>query len=123
METDKQTIYSTLKREFEPYAPPLSVRSEGDRFELWSEKEVEIAGRKRKEVFFGGLTVHKNHIGLHYMPVYTHDEARGIIPDRLLGLLKGKSCFHVQELDDELIEEVREALAKGFELYRTRGWV
>lgn len=36
---------------------------------------------------------------------------------------RGKSCFHVKRLDEALERHVEAALARGFELYRERGWV
>jgi len=38
-------------------------------------------------------------------------------------LLKGKSCFHVKQLGDGLMRSIDDALERGFELCRERGWV
>ncbi|WP_448634072.1 hypothetical protein [Pedobacter panaciterrae] len=43
-------------------------------------------------------------------------------PD-LLKLLNGKSCFHINKLDDALMLQIEEALAAGFKLYKEKGWV
>ena len=40
-----------------------------------------------------------------------------------LKLLKGKSCFRIRELDEELEAQIEDALDKGFELYKQRGWI
>jgi len=32
-------------------------------------------------------------------------------------LLKGKSCFHIKNLDEELILEVKKVLEDGFDIY------
>lgn len=37
--------------------------------------------------------------------------------------LEGKSRFHVKRLDDQLLGQIRDALDRGLELYRERGWV
>ena len=40
-----------------------------------------------------------------------------------LKLLKGKSCFRIRELDDELEAQIEDALQKGYELDKQRGWI
>ena len=57
------------------------------------------------------------------MPVYSDPEKTELFHPELLKLLKGKSCFHVKRLDDELDAHVRDALHEGFELWRRRGWI
>ncbi|HEU5263489.1 MAG TPA: hypothetical protein VFU34_02555, partial [Gaiellaceae bacterium] len=109
------------------YAPPLVVRSGGVAgkrdFQLWSEKDVTIDGGRRKEIYFAGAIVQRGYIGFYFMPVHTHAEQTALFASELLGLLKGKSCFHLKHLDVELAVHVEDALARGFELYRDRGWV
>ena len=117
-------LFEDLKRLLEPYADRLAVRrDEPGYFDLWSEKPVEIDGRKRKELFFAGLIVQKNYVGFYYMPVYTDEEAQGFFGPELLALLKGKSCFYVKKLTPEIESQIEQALAKGFALYESRGWL
>jgi hypothetical protein len=125
--TDLDEIFDLLTAALDRYVPPLVARTGGvtgkrDR-QLWSEKDVVVAGRRRKEVYFAGAIVQKRHVGFYFMPVYTHADARGLFAPELLDLLEGKSCFHVKRLDDDLLAHVEDALARGFELYRERGWV
>jgi hypothetical protein len=109
------------------YAPPFVARTGGVAgkrdYQLWSERPVEIEGRKRKEVYFAGLIAQKGYVGFYFMPVYTHADQKQLFAPELLALLKGKSCFHVRRLDEALERHVEAALARGFELYRERGWV
>jgi len=92
-------------------------------FDLWSIKEVEIYGRKRKEVYFSGLIIQKTYVGFYYMPVYAEPEIKEFFKPELLSRLKGKSCFHIHKLDAILLEQIKDALAKGFTEYQSRGWV
>lgn len=120
-------IFDRLEAALAAYAPPLVVRSgrvKGKRdYQLWSERPVVIEGRERKSVYFAGLIGQKGYVGFYFMPVYTHADRKALFASELLGLLKGKSCFHVKRLDGDLEGHVRDALARGFELYRKRGWV
>ena len=57
------------------------------------------------------------------MPVYAEESLKEFFPERLLKLLKGKSCFHVKELDEELEQQISDALERGYRLYVERGWI
>ena len=121
---EKQLIYSQLKGLLEAYRPPLVAKVENDkRFDLVSIKEVVIAGRKRSEVYFASIIIQKSYVGFYFMPVYSDPEIKEFFPPELLSLLKGKSCFHIKQLDDKLLEQVRKVLQEGFALYKERKWV
>jgi len=124
---DLGEIFDRIEESLRRYSPPLAVRTGTVRdmrdLHLWSEKEVETEGRKRKEVFFAGAIVQKGYVGFYFMPVYAEPEKNALFAPELLALLKGKSCFHVRQLDDELQRRVDEALERGLALYRERGWI
>ena len=84
---------------------------------------MEIAGRKKKEVYFAGLIIQSKWVGLYYMPIYTDASLADVFKPELLKLLKGKSCFRIKELDEELEAQIEDALQKGYELYKQRGWI
>ncbi len=124
---DLDEIFERLEESLRRYVPPLvartgTVRGKRD-VHLWSEKDIEIDGRKRSEVFFAGAIVQKGYVGFYFMPVYTDAEKSELFPAELLGLLKGKSCFYVKRLDEEMHAQIDQALDLGFGLYRERGWV
>ncbi len=125
METkDLKQIYETLKGLLQPYAPPLvPKKEEPGYYDLWSLKDVIIAGRKRKEVYFGGIILYKTYVGFYYMPVYADEDMKATFSPALLALLKGKSCFHIRRLDETLVEDIRAALQAGYQAYHERGWV
>jgi hypothetical protein len=122
-----QPIFERLKETLANYSPPLAERSGGIKgksdYQLWSEKDVVIDGRPRSEVYFAGVIAQKRYVGFYYMPVYTDPERKDLFEPELLRLLQGKSCFHVKRLDEELLVQIDDALARGLELYRERGWV
>jgi len=106
------------------YQPPLMTKmNDARRFDLWSEKDIVIAGRKRTEVCFAAVIIQKSYVGFYYMPVYTNPEMKKMLAPELLALLKGKSCFHIKTLDAKLEMQIQRALAAGFRLYKKRGWV
>jgi len=122
--TDIKQIFLSLKELLQAYRPPLAAKVEDDkRFDLVSVKDIVIEGRKRKEVYFASIILQKDYVGFYYMPVYSNPEMKSIFQPELLSLLKGKSCFHIKRLDDQLREQIRVSLEDGFALYKTRGWV
>jgi len=125
MKTDLVEIFQTIRAEMQPYATiGFDVRTNTDMaYDLWSEKELVVEGRKRKDVYFAGLVIKKDYVVLYYMPVYVEPEIKAIFHPSLLKLLKGKSCFHIKKLDDILLAQFSDALAAGFKLYKQKGWV
>jgi hypothetical protein len=93
------------------------------KYDLWSFKDVEVPGRKRKEVPFATIIVQSSYVGLYHMPVYTDTDLRDVFGPELLAALKGKSCFLIRWLDPTLRGQVEAALRTGYELYEGRGWV
>lgn len=121
---ERKEIFDQVKTLIKKYEPPFIARSDFDsRYELWSEKDVEIAGRKRKEVYFAGLIIQSNYVGFYYMPVYAETTLKDVFGSELLATLKGKSCFHIKKLDEKLLSQIKKSLEAGFKLYKKRGWV
>ena len=124
MTADLAVIFSSIKDLLTGYSPPFTAKTDKPGgYDLWSIKDLVIDGRKRKEVYFAGLVQYKSYIGFYYMPVYAEPDIKTVFDPELLRLLKGKSCFHIKKLDDELVRQIRSALEIGFKAYRERGWV
>ena len=119
-----QYIFNELKDILKKYEGILSFKkNEEGYYDLWSVKDIVIDGRKRKEVFFAGLIIQKSYVGFYFMPIYTDTDLKEIFKPELLKLLKGKSCFHIKKLDDELKRQIEEALEIGYELYKKDEWI
>jgi len=124
MKGELKHLFQRLKSMLKEYEAIFqSKHNDEKRYDLWSFKPVEILGRKRKEVFFAELIIRKDYVGFYYMPIYTDNELKKVFKPELLSLLKGKSCFHVRELDGELETKIADALRIGFDLYKERGWI
>jgi hypothetical protein len=121
---DLNAIFKQLRPLLSAYQPPFEPkRDEPGYYDLWAFKDVVIDGRKRKEVYFAGLVTQKYHVGFYFMPIYVETSLATVFEPELLALLKGKSCFHVKKLDEQIIMQIRSALVIGFDLYQERGWV
>lgn len=125
MKTDSIEIFQTIRAVLQPYATlGFSNRLNTETtYDLWSDKNVVIEGKKKNEVYFAAVMIHKGHVGFYYMPVYVEPEMKRIFDPSLLKLLKGKSCFHIKKLDDALLGHIEDALAEGYRSYKEKGWV
>jgi hypothetical protein len=125
MKTDFVEIFQTIRAVLQPYATlgfNNRVNSETT-YDLWSDKNVTIDGKKRNEVYFAGVIIHKGHVGFYFMPVSEEPDIKKVFDPLLLKLLKGKSCFHIKKLDNILLSSIESALAEGYRLYKEKGWV
>ena len=117
-------IFNKLKKILKKFENPLKPKLDLDsKYDLWSFIDIEIDGRKRKEIYFAGLIIQSNYVGFYYMPIYTDTSFEKIFKPKLLKLLKGKSCFHIKSLDKQLELQIEDALKKGYSLYKKRGWI
>ena len=117
-------IFQKLKGILKEYEDPLKPKFDLDsKYDLWSFKDLEIAGRKRKEVSFATLIIQSSYVGFYYMPIYSDTDLKDVFDPELLSTLKGKSCFHIKNLDENLEKQIRKALKIGHDLYKERGWI
>ena len=122
---DLLTIFNEIRAILKKYEKkPIedSIDIQG-RYELWSKKEFEFMGKKRKEIYFSGVIIQSNYVGFYFMPVYADKELKEVFQPGLLKTLKGKSCFHIKTNDKELLKQIKDAAKTGYELYGHRGWV
>ena len=124
MEDNRPAIFLQLKELLKMYEPPFTAKKDSTSvYELWSIKDVVYAGKKRTEVFFASVVVQTTYVGFYFMPVYTDTAMKKFFKKELLSTLKGKSCFHIKQLDARLIAQIMDALKRGFALYKKNKWV
>ena len=74
-------------------------------------------------VYFSSLVPKAKDIRFYFYPAYTHPTQFEDISPELAKLKKGKSCFHIKYLDDELETELTELIAKAIAVYQKEGWL
>lgn len=90
---------------------------------LISKKPVEIAGRKKEELWFASALVQKGYVGFYYMPVYSDPGIKKMIGAELLKCLKGKACFHIKKFDEQIFSQIEEALKIGYDRWHKFNWI
>ena len=73
--------------------------------------------------YFGSVVPKPKDIRLYYFPIYTHIDEFSWISDDLRFCLKGKSCFHIKKLSDDLEGEIGKMIERGIELYKKEGLI
>ncbi len=62
MEENRTKIFRGLKKLLKKYERPFISKINDDKhYDLWSIKDVEIAGRMRKEVYFARLVIQRSY--------------------------------------------------------------
>lgn len=118
-------IFKELVKLMEPFAKGSLEKSGGTdgQVGLISYHPAEMNGRKIEEVYLAGGLVQKGYVGFYYMPAYTAPEIKSSLAPELLKCLKGKSCFHIKKMDAQMAAQIKDALKKGYELYKKKGWI
>ena len=89
-----------------------------DKFEVCGTIEA-MQGKKKVDGFYFASVVPKpKDVRLYFFPVYTHKDELGELPENLNKCLKGKSCFHIKQMDKDLEQNIDEMISKSIEIYR-----
>ncbi len=123
MQTAKSEIFKILKAILAQYAPPFSVINDLEtRYELSSQQEVLVLGKKKQGMYFGAVMMHGGHVGFYMMSAYMTNLANDLSPE-LKKCLKGKSCFQIKKIDDIILAQIETFTATSYQYYQQQGWV
>lgn len=114
---DLQDLQNHLKKVLTDLCPPLSVRKDNEQvFEVAGTKPAMQGKQKVDGYYFASVVPKPKDIRLYFFPIYTHTDAFELSED-LKKLLKGKSCFHLKNVNEKVLEEIEEMIKKGIHLY------
>ncbi len=118
-------IFDAIKKMLLPYVKgDMKLHGgTGGQVSLINHRPVEIAGRKKPEMWFAGALIQKGYVGFYFMPAYTDEHLTDFIKPELLKCLKGKSCFYIRKDDKQLYAQIKESLKLGYASFKKRGWV
>ncbi|MEO5594759.1 MAG: hypothetical protein ABIR15_03775 [Chitinophagaceae bacterium] len=119
--TDFHEIFTRIKKQLAPYGKKMDVRVDKDSvYHLYIIKDIELAGRKYKECYFGGVLIQKTMVAFYFFPIYSHP-TNFVISAPIKKNLKGKSCFNFKKLDDDQEKAIGQLLKEGADLYKKEG--
>lgn len=122
MKTDLEEIRTSLVSTFKKHQPLLKTTAENDAKTEFSGTIEAMQGKKKVDgIYFGSVIPKPKDIRLYFFPLYTHADAFTEMPDTLRKCLKGKTCFHIKKMDEELEKSIEEMIAKGVQTYQEAG--
>ncbi len=74
-------------------------------------------------IYFSSIVPKEKDVRFYFYPAYTHPQEFENLSERLLKFKKGKSCFHVKFLDEDLETEIKQMVSKAIDVYRKDGWL
>jgi hypothetical protein len=125
-----EDVYESLQKLLSRYAPPLkscggNVRGKRD-FHLTVPKAVVVPGAyggKAVEIEVASIILQKGFVGFYLMPIYVNPGLKKKLAPSLTKRLKGKTCFHIKQIDSEILGNIEDAVDEGVKSYRERGWL
>ncbi len=116
-----------MKRHSPPFRTDVPCMSADKKsFQLTVPKPVSVPdayGGKPVDLAMASAILQKDFVGFYLMCIYTNEAIKKKLSPALLKLLKGKTCFHINKLDDNLRKDIETALRLGTKAYHDRGWV
>ena len=78
-----------------------------------------MQGKQEVEgIYFASVVPKPKDVRLYFFPIYTHKEEFVEISENIRKCLKGKSCFHIKNMNLELEVEIISMIEKGIEVYK-----
>lgn len=123
-------IFDTLEKLLFEFSPPLEIFSRkipGKRdSSIRVPKPVSIPpayGGKPVQIELASVILQKGYVGFYFMPAYVDPSMRKKLDPALLKTLKGKTCFHIKQLDAAQLANIESALREGVKCYKAKGWL
>lgn len=108
------------------------LKSQGDVFKATADNDTKLEicgtipamqGKKKVDGFYFASVIPKpKDVRLYFFPLYTHrDQIEPHMSAELKKALKGKTCFHIKSISDEMATEIEEMVKKSVKLYQDDG--
>ncbi len=127
MKTDSIEIFQTIRAAMQPYtALGFTARANtDDNYDLWSEKNVLVEGKKKTELHFAEVKVSKNDVQFCVYAIDLMGDKRQSVIDQSLSAYQDgdTSCFSIKQLDEALLENLTEVLERCYQLFKQKEWV
>ena len=123
MKVEVKEIQETLINLLKDQQPILKITAENDtKFEVTGTIEAMQGKKKVDGYYFATVMPKPKDCRFYFFPTFTHrDQLYDTMSDELKKCLKGKSCFHIKKLSEEMEQELKDLVAKAVELYQKDG--
>jgi hypothetical protein len=114
------TVFTELRAILRPYATRLEVAVNSDGELYVNTRHIQ---KNKKPLFFGAVSLKKNYVSFHLMPVYVRPQLLDNLSPDLKARMQGKSCFNFTKVNKPLFNELAVLTQSGFASYREQGFV
>jgi len=119
MITNPIEISEIIKNILKKYVPPLKIRKDSaNAFEVWGTKETILGKKKIDGIYFATVVPKPKDARLYFFPIYTNPKEFENISGNLRKCLKGKSCFHIKNLDADLEKDIKLMIKTGVTIFK-----
>jgi hypothetical protein len=110
MKTDLVEIFQSVRAALQPYATlGFNNRTNSEeKYDLWSELNVEREGEKRTETFFANLEIKEDHVIFDLLAPELPQHERALV---------------IKELDDVTLNLIEDKVAAGYKIFKEQEWV
>ena len=117
-------IQQFLKDALIAQKPALKITKNSEvTFEVTGTIEALQGKRKVDGLYFASVVPKPKDIRLYFFPIYTHVDAFKDISPALQKMLKGKSCFQIKNLDEDLKVEIMKMIQLGIKVFQKDGLI
>ena len=92
-----------------------------EKFEVTGTVEVMQGKKKVNGIYFSSIVPKPKDVRFYFFPTYTHRDKLSEMPEPLKKCLKGKSCFHIKKLDEELETVIKNLVSEAIGIYKKDG--
>lgn len=122
MSKDLNEIRSRLKSLLLQHQSVLKITTDSeDKFEVAGTIATMQGKKKVDGIYFATVMMKPKDVRFYFFPAYTHKEQLGELPEDLKKALKGKSCFHIKQMDDDMEEQLRDLIKRSVDCYQADG--
>lgn len=124
MNKDVQKIRTRLMEIQSEFLGPLKVKvDKPNNFEL-SGTIPAIQGKLKVDgYYFSSIVPKAKDVRFYFFPAYTHAQSFENLSETMKKFIKGKSCFHIKYLDNDLEKEVKSMVKTAVALYQKDGLI
>lgn len=129
---EKQQIFNKLEALFRKHKDGLELRervfgspASNDRpsVALYGKEPKSRNGAKPTKTHVASATLYHKGVTLHINPVGSDPNLLTGVDAELLASKSGESWFTLTSLSSEMLNDIERMLAKGIELYKSKGWI
>jgi len=117
---DNEAVFRILKGILVPYEETLDCGEVSDtNYNLYTKHIM----KNNKPLYFGGVKINKNFVSYHLMPLYVYPELKENVSKELKKCLKGKSCFNIASLNEDILSELISLTESCYNKYLSADYV